>query len=117
MPIGPRQPSANSAAIATLRKHNEDHQAEARKAMHMADKIAALLAEQQMAARLVQASFRLGAMDVQCPGCGREQPLPEGPEDYSIDSEGRVFPDFVCMDRSAGRYCQFAGPIQIECTD
>ena len=57
-----------------------------------------------------------GDFHVQCPKCGTSQPVSQDPEvggggPYEIDSQGKVFPDFVCM--KVDRSCRFMGPIWI----
>ena len=50
-----------------------------------------------------------------CPECHRkvELPLGTGPNEYEVDREGRVFPDYVCREVLRGTYCLFAGPIRL----
>lgn len=55
-----------------------------------------------------------GLVFVHCPQCKHEQEIPVGPGDYSIEPNGQVFPDFVCMNRPAGgQYCMYSGPLWI----
>jgi len=67
----------------------------------------------------VMSETRNGRLFIHCPRCRRQVELCIGkePDDYQITTTGthagQVFPDYVCMERPNGHYCQFAGPIWI----
>ena len=53
-----------------------------------------------------------GIIHIDCPECGGRAALDEE-QDYTIDAEGHVFPQFVCQNRESGKYCEYSGLIQI----
>ena len=55
-------------------------------------------------------------LQIQCPQCGRWQPFIIGPEDYLVDSEGLVWPEFVCRKVRAFNHklCSFSAIIKIK---
>lgn len=52
-----------------------------------------------------------GMLMVRCPMCRQWQPFVLAEDEYAMDQDGRVWPDFVCM--TEGRHCPFMGPIRI----
>ncbi len=52
-----------------------------------------------------------GAVFIRCPKCKQRQELPQTPDWYDIDLQGKVFPVFVCMNK--GRTCDFMGELWI----
>ncbi len=46
---------------------------------------------------------------VKCPRCRKRQELQVGPPWYEVDMQGKVYPEFVCMEHT--RMCKFMGLI------
>lgn len=67
-----------------------------------------------MGAKMVTGRILDGVQHVRCPVCTVEQPLPK--DEFDIDAQGLVHPDFVCtyMDQNTECYCRFAGPIRLK---
>jgi len=53
----------------------------------------------------------VGKVYITCPICRREQELPLTDEWYHVELDGKVFPDFVCMEPL--RRCRYAESIWI----
>ena len=57
---------------------------------------------------------RYGRTEVKCPLCKRWQEFVIGPEDYQVATNGLVSPDFVCMVRPNGHWCEYTAMVRVK---
>lgn len=71
-------------------------------------------------AKRINFQYRGGELWIVCPQCNTEQILPEndrrqarGKDGYDVDRNGVVKPEWICMARPDGAYCNYSAHIEL----